>query len=142
MVSIKGDYNYTFPKPTPLKLRLKDMLEDNVDEKYYLSDKMIDFFTYNEEKQKENGNGFRFNVSEGNVIAKTITTRAGSRMDDNFIRIKNANSKGYLEATEGDGIDLLQPNSETRRGRVQKETIQTLDTMGGNGKGVVVNEND
>ena len=32
---------YEFPKPFPLELRLKDMLEENVDEKYYLSDKMI-----------------------------------------------------------------------------------------------------
>lgn len=45
MVSIKGDYNYTFPKPQPLKLKLKDMLEDNVDEKYFLSEKAIKCFT-------------------------------------------------------------------------------------------------
>ena len=42
MVSILGNYNYTFPKPIPLKLKLKDLLEDNVDSKYYLSDKMIE----------------------------------------------------------------------------------------------------
>lgn len=84
-VSILNESNYEFPKPIPLKLKLKDMLEDNVDEKYYLSDKMIKFFTRNEEKQKRKGNGFRFNVSDGNVIAKTITTLAGNRMDDNFI---------------------------------------------------------
>ena len=54
------------------------------------------------------------------------------------LKIKNNTKQGYLEANEGDGIDLLQPNSETRRGRVQKGTMQTLDTMGGNGKGVVV----
>lgn len=41
MVSILGDYYYDFPKTIPLKLRLKDMLEDNVDEKYYLSDRAI-----------------------------------------------------------------------------------------------------
>lgn len=127
MVSILGDYSYTFPKPIPLKLKLKDLLEDNVDEKYYLSDKMINFFIHNEKKQKENGNGFKFNVSDGNVIAKTITTRAGCRMDDNFvynkalddgltstittrindsnntfITIKNATKNGYLEATDDD----------------------------------------
>ena len=181
MVSILGDYSYTFPKPIPLKLKLKDMLEDNVDEKYYLSDKMIEFFTHNEKKQKEKGNGFKFGVSDGNIIAKTITTRAGSRMDDNFInevkrlggvfdkenqkhqagsvydsnglcptldtatggyrqpciKIKNATKQGYLEATDGDGIDLAQPNSETRRGRVQKEQIQTITTQ--NNLGVVNN---
>ena len=87
MVSILGKYSYSFPAPIPLKLKLKDMLEENVDEKYYLSDKMIEFFTKNEEKQKENGNGFRFNVSDGNVIAKTITTLAGNRMDDNYVKV-------------------------------------------------------
>ena len=185
MISILGDYSYSFPKPIPLKLKLKNLLEDEVDEKYYLSDKMIEFFTKNEEKQKENGNGFRFNVSDGNVIAKTITTRAGARMDDNFIynkslketleknkinntcyidtynkavdeekartittgvdfrnnnfiAIKNATKQGYLEATDGDGIDISS-RMQYHRGTVQKEMIQTLDTQGRESKGVVVN---
>lgn len=136
MISILGEYSYTFPKPIPLKLKLKDMLEDNVGEKYCLSDKMINFFTYNEEKQKENGNGFRFNVSDGNIIAKTITTRAGSRMGDNFIKVKNATKKGYLEATDGDGIDISS-RMERHRGTVQKDKIQTITTSGGNERGVV-----
>lgn len=34
--------DYVFPEPEPLKLRLKDLLEENVDEKYYLSDKDIE----------------------------------------------------------------------------------------------------
>ena len=38
MVSVLGDYTYEFPKEFPLGLRLKDMLEDSVDEKFYLSD--------------------------------------------------------------------------------------------------------
>jgi DNA (cytosine-5)-methyltransferase 1 len=41
MVSILGDYYYDFPKRQPLKHKLKDLLEDNVDEKYYLSDKAL-----------------------------------------------------------------------------------------------------
>lgn len=41
MVSILGDYYYEFPEPIKLEHRLKDLLEDNVDEKYYLSDKAI-----------------------------------------------------------------------------------------------------
>ena len=41
---------FTFPPKQELKLKLKDMLEDNVDEKYYLSDiqiKRIETTTYN-----------------------------------------------------------------------------------------------
>lgn len=45
MVSILGDYNYTFPKKYGLELRLKDLLEKEVDEKYYLSKKMIEGMT-------------------------------------------------------------------------------------------------
>lgn len=37
MVSILGDYSYEFPRPFELKDRLRDFLETNVDEKYYLS---------------------------------------------------------------------------------------------------------
>lgn len=38
MVSILGDYPFEFPDPIPLKMRLGDMVEHAVDEKYYLSD--------------------------------------------------------------------------------------------------------
>ena len=38
MVSILGDYYYEFPKPFKLEKRLKDYLEDEVDEKYYIKD--------------------------------------------------------------------------------------------------------
>lgn len=38
---LKVWYNFKFPEKEELKLRLKDMLEDEVDEKYYLSDKQI-----------------------------------------------------------------------------------------------------
>lgn len=41
MVSILGEYHYTFPKKKKLELKLKDMLENNVDEKYYISDRQL-----------------------------------------------------------------------------------------------------
>ena len=39
------DNNFSFPKPFHLIKRLKDILESNVDEKYFLSDKMINVLT-------------------------------------------------------------------------------------------------
>lgn len=50
MVSLLGQYHYTFPKKKPLKLKLKDMLEDKVDEKYYLSDTIIKGFIKHSEE--------------------------------------------------------------------------------------------
>ena len=145
-VSIRKDIDegsFLFPEKQELNLKLKDFLEDEVDRKYYLSEKMLNFFIKNEQVQKEKGNGFRFGVSDGNVIAKAITTRAGGRMDDNFIdeesylKIKNATKKGYLEAYEGDGIDISS-RMQYHRGTVQRGMIQTLDTQAT--KGVVVSE--
>ena len=45
MISILGDYNYNFPKSVKLEKRLRDLLEQQVDEKYFLSDAMIKCFT-------------------------------------------------------------------------------------------------
>lgn len=41
MVSFLGDYYYNFPQKKTLKLKLKDMLEDNVDESFYLSERAV-----------------------------------------------------------------------------------------------------
>src|SRR5690606_16594115 len=38
------DNNFRWPKPVPLTKRLRDILEDNVGPKYYLSEKMINYF--------------------------------------------------------------------------------------------------
>lgn len=197
MVSILGDYSYTFPQPIPLKLKLKDMLEDNVDEKYYLSDKMIKYISA--DNQKWTGNNGEALINK--TYASTLNTNEGSRRcdasnyisedveenynlkgihktlretlenneikeeisyidaynrkirDDNlsstistrvdasnntYIAIKNATKQGYLEATDGDGVDISS-RMEYHRGNVQKDKIQTLTTSGGNDRGVVEN---
>ena len=64
IVSIRKDIDmgYVFPEPIPLQLCLKDMLEDKVDEKYYLSEKTIQSFEEHARRNAENGNGFGWNV--------------------------------------------------------------------------------
>ena len=64
IVSIRKDIdtgNFEFPKPFTLTKRLRDVLEDEVDEKYYLSEKLVNFFYENTLKNKAKGNGFAFN---------------------------------------------------------------------------------
>ena len=46
---LAGNVQYHFPKPFPLERRLKDVLEDKVDEKYYLSDKMLEQFQHGQQ---------------------------------------------------------------------------------------------
>ena len=133
-----ADNNFNWPMEEVLSKRLKDVLEDDVDEKYFLSEKMLLYLVKNTDKQQKNGNGFKFSPSDGTTIGKAVTCKAGSRMDDQYIKIKSATLKGYEEATEGDSINLSQPSSETRRGRVDKGVAQTLDT--GCNQGVMVGD--
>lgn len=193
MVSILGEWNYKMPKPMKLKHKLKDLLENNVDDKYYLSKQMINYIysdtnagNYHRSKARESADK---SIEKG--IAVTISTRAGGRPTDNFIQdtihnkkvretleqneipdvdvsvidgynrkiktdgvsttintgvsfrnqdyllIKNATKEGFLEAEEGDGIDISS-RMEHHRGTVQKGSTQTLTTGGGNEVGVVV----
>jgi DNA (cytosine-5)-methyltransferase 1 len=121
-----ADNQFQFPREEYLSKRLKDVLEDNVDDKYFLSENTIDKLVQYDIKQKENGNGFgaKFHDVDGMMSALKV---GGGGCDD-LIKIKSATSKGYEEAHEGDSINFSVPSSETRRGRVGKGVAQTLDT--------------
>lgn len=53
IVGFKKERDYRFPLPEKLNIKLKDVLEKDVDEKYYLSDKMIKGFVSGKSKFKE-----------------------------------------------------------------------------------------
>ena len=44
------------------------------------------------------------------------------------VPIKNGTKIGYLMAYDGDGVDLAYPSSTARRGRVQPQSCQTIQT--------------
>lgn len=227
MVSILGDYSYEWPKPIPLKLRLKDLLEQEVDEKYYIPESKIESMLnthFNSEKLEyivQNKDvcstllardykspkcvvvgetDFRNNESlnrindgdglspalgtmqDGNqqpkvmVVGKINSSQDGVVLDINGVSnahtsghsncpkileplicasrgrnlndpksqksgeptkqmiepkgivVREATKQGYAIAEEGDSVNLEQPNSQTRRGRVGKGVAQTLTT--------------
>lgn len=88
LVSIRTDLHqrFYFPKPMKLTKRLKHVLESNVEEKYYLNDNMIATFNAHKQRNMQNGNGFGWNPTDGNVIANTLLTRGGGRPSDNYVR--------------------------------------------------------
>ena len=87
VVSSLENFHYVFPKNQELKLKMKNLLEEHVPEKYYLTEKYLKCFS-----DMKNRNGFirgeRFNPRELEDcnIAFAITTRAGYRVTDNFIK--------------------------------------------------------
>ena len=135
-----------FPEKTERKTVLKDLLEQQVDEKYYLSDSMINYIKADNEKWTGNNDKAIINKS----VASTLNTNEGSRrcdasnyisndVEDNYnLKIKNATKQGYLEATDGDGVNISS-RMQYQRGNVQKGMTQTITTSGGTDRGVVTN---
>lgn len=59
------DNDFRFPPKEHLTKRLKDVLEDNVAEKYYLSDKILSFFDRHREKRNS---GNKYPLDENDVV--------------------------------------------------------------------------
>ena len=96
MVSILGEASFHFPKPFTLEKRLKDVLEKDVDESFYLSEKVVNTFLARNEKNKAKGNGFKFEPTTGDVIASTIGTHSNDRDCDNYVYVVgNTNPSGH-----------------------------------------------
>lgn len=86
MVSILGEHTpYEFPEGFPLEKRLKDVLEPVVDEKYYLSEKVIESFNIHAERNKKKGNGFGWKPTDGDCCAMCVKASSNQRADDNYI---------------------------------------------------------
>ena len=78
MVSVLGEHQrFFFPKTIPLEHRLKDILEDHVDESYYLKPQQVESIINHCKRNIAEGCGFKVNsqtLEVGGNIANTITT--------------------------------------------------------------------
>ena len=102
MVSILGDYFYDFPNPIELKIRLKHLLETQVDENFYLSDmalKGLQNTTFNcstLEAQTEIAeplvwDGFNQQIRADSSVVGTLTKNCGQDL--------KRNGQGIIEPT-------------------------------------------
>lgn len=188
-ISIRKDIDngkFEFPQPFDNGIRLKDMLEDKVGEKYYLSEDIQNRFILTDETLTKSIVGttkpeyrtigqrdlvYSENAIMGTLVATdykqpkqiletnrcvkvgdlnyypyetsnrvyskegvspTLTTMQGGNTEPKIAEpiayVKEATKKGYAEIYEGDSVNLEQPNSKTRRGRVGKGCAQTSTT--------------
>jgi DNA (cytosine-5)-methyltransferase 1 len=134
MVSILGDYLYEFPQKQELTLRLKDMLEKEVDEKYYLTTEKIEAISQWKAQQDPLEN---MEYIDKTGISPTLTARGAGEEHSGMVLIKEDTNLGYALAHEGDGVYINRP--EQKRGVVQKQMIQTIKANS-NDVGVVVNK--
>lgn len=138
LIFIKKDLDngkFQFPKPFDNGIRLKDMLEDAVDQKYYLSKEVQDRFKLTDETFTKNIIGttkpeFRtigqrdLVYQKDSVMGALVATdyKQPKQILDNDVKtvaIPQATKKGYIECEIGGVADLSYPDSKTRRGRVQ-----------------------
>jgi DNA (cytosine-5)-methyltransferase 1 len=91
IVGFKEFREFSFPKPFSLELRLKDMLQDNPDDKYFLSDKMIEYFKVHNDRHEKKGTGFTWEPKEGDDIANALRANAALCATDNSIKVNQLN---------------------------------------------------
>lgn len=153
VVSSLDNIHYVFPKKQELKIKMKDLLEDHVPEKYYLSEKSLKGFL-----DESNRNGFirsdKFKPhSENSKIAFTVKTTEGSRCTDNFIIQKGHgfNRGGIKENIvpamtssswqENNFVVNINPSGRGMNGNVYNtELSPTLTTNKGEGIKILQNE--
>lgn len=136
IVSIRKDlYNqgkrFEFPKPFKLKLKLIDMLEKEVDDKYYLSQKLISGFLKKNERMKKENKGFMFNPKDGSGIANAITARCFKMgASDNYLKVNQIGNISDSKSFGGNpqtgrvyGTDGLSPSLSTMQDGGQEPKI-------------------
>ena len=121
VVSILGGTEYLFPNPIKLKKRLKDILEPVVDEKYYLSSKLIEGFMRRIER---NDSGFarEINIRDKDNIASALTARmAKCGVTDNYIQEPIAVASRGRE--NGQELELNESGCSNALTSVQKDNL-------------------
>ena len=121
IISIRKDIDngYEFPEPFPLKLRLKDMLDDDVDESFYISDErtkslqrdlinkdtlMLDVCQYKREGHPREYNG----------VSPTLSAR--DYKDPRLIQVGNLDIKGQDIVKRVHSSDGLSPTLTNMQG--------------------------
>ena len=110
-VSVLGENHFEFPEPQELKLRLKDMLDPQVDEKYYLSDeqtKRLKMTTYNTGSEK-------VRVQNADGEARTLCAR--DYKDPKCVKVTgNLNHYNYDKMNRVYDTDGVAPTVDTMEG--------------------------
>lgn len=145
--------NFDFPKEKELKIFLKDILEQEVDSKYNLSEKQLERIRNSKEITKDNilfpreKNGKNIKLKDftsfsqdntfcwGGDIVPTLTASDGGNRPKVYwvVRVNNGTEAGYIDGVAGDGVVLDNPTSTTKRGRIKSQISGTLTVAGQDG---------
>ena len=95
---------YYFPQPFRLERRLKDVLEQNVAERYYLSDERVAKLMQETAIHSDRGNGFAFRPHTPEEIASTVKCSCIGDKTDNYIAEPQIDILGQLSSSQNSRI--------------------------------------
>jgi DNA (cytosine-5)-methyltransferase 1 len=126
MVSILGEYLYDFPQKMPLDLKLRDMLEEKVDEKYYLSSEKIQSISQWKAQQDP-----LKDIDKEKLLSPTITARGAGEDHSGMILVTDeylfkSKDKRLPEMLDKIDFDTEEPQSLDLYNRTVSNISQTL----------------
>ena len=119
VVSMLGGRMLDFPRPCLDGRVLRDVLEDDVPEEYYLSEEKIAKYRAHEERQKENGTGFGWTPSEPCGISPAVLTSPAKSSTNTIIITGNI----------GEVAAMLTPGRDKRQNGPRCKTDGTAFTV-------------
>lgn len=75
IVGFREPVYFAFPFIQDRKPRLRDILDDNVDDKYTLSDRLWTYLQEYAEKHRQRGNGFGYGLADLDGVSRTLSAR-------------------------------------------------------------------
>lgn len=130
VVSMLGGRMLDFPRPCPDGRVLRDVLEDDVPEEYYLSEEKIAKYRAHEERQKENGTGFGWTPSEPCGISPAVLTSPAKSSTNTIIITGNIEDPSKYECVNRIyGTEGIAPAVTTCQGGGQVPKIEIQDSI-------------
>ena len=87
-------------------------------------DFVVPVLTPNRLEKRQNGRRFKTNGEP--MFTLTAQDQHGILLQDKKLKIREATTKGYAEASVGDSVNIANINSKTKRGRVGNQIANTL----------------
>jgi len=122
-VGLFGELHSDIPQPKDEGILLKDILEKEVDEKYFLSEKLIKCF----EQRMNISKGYEFKPTDGNKKGNTLLQKAGSYSTDNYICVSQRGREACLTPKRTEYGKQIHKQYESGLVTEQRKNIQHLE---------------
>lgn len=104
-LDFETNFRFSFPRPLGVKTCVNDILEENVDEKYFLSDETINYHLKRKEDNRLKGNGFGASfLTPCDYSTNTISARYGKDGSEALLQVATVNKSQSGRIYSPDGL--------------------------------------